>query len=313
MATVVTAQIAEEEATQGGVLVREQVGLWRDGLRRLRRNKLALAGAFYLIFIVVVALVAFIWTPYKPDAQNVCPVEFSFADGVSAAHPFGCDPLGRDVLSQMMQGAQVSLIVGVGTSLIVVVVGVSVGLLAGFARGIVDAVISTIINAFYGVPYLLLSLVLYLVLGPGLVTIMIAISVTSWMDMARLVRGQALSIREREFVEAARASGTRQTRILFTHIFPNALGPIIVQATFIIPVAILTEAFLSFLGVGIRPPLFSWGAIASGSNTGGTPLNLLQSAPWIVLFPSLALSVTLLAFNFFGDGLRDAFDPRQKR
>jgi oligopeptide transport system permease protein len=310
MATVLT-PITEDFA--GGILAREQVGLWSDGLRRLRRNKLALAGAFYLIFIVAVALLAFVWTPYDPKGQNVCPVEFSYADGPTVAHPFGCDPLGRDILSQMMQGAQISLAVGVGTSLIVLIGGVSIGLLAGFTRGWVDSIISTIINAFYGIPTLLLSLVLYIVLGPGIITIMIAISVTTWMDMARLVRGQALSIREREFVEATRASGTRRGRILFTHIFPNALGPIIVQATFIIPIAILTEAFLSFLGVGIRPPLFSWGSIASGANDGATPLNLLQSAPWIVLFPSLALSVTLLAFNFFGDGLRDAFDPRQKR
>jgi dipeptide transport system permease protein len=310
MATVVT-PLTEEYA--GGTVAREQVGLWRDGLRRLRRNKFALVGAFFLLFIIGVALLAFVWTPYDPKAQGVCPEEAAYAVAPSAQHPFGCDPLGRDILSQMMQGAQISLAVGVGTALIVLVGGVSIGMLAGFTRGWVDGLISTIINAFYGIPTLLLSLILYIVLGPGIVTIMIAISVTTWMDMARLVRGQALSIREREFVEAARASGTRRGRILLTHIFPNALGPIIVQATFIIPIAILTEAFLSFLGVGIRSPLFSWGSIASGANDGATPLSLLQSAAWIVLFPSAALSLTLLAFNFFGDGLRDAFDPRQKR
>lgn len=310
MATVVT-PLTEEYA--GGTVAREQVGLWRDGLRRLRRNKLALIGAFFLLFIIGVSLLAFVWTPYDPKAQGVCPNEAVYAIGPNGQHPFGCDPLGRDILSQMMQGAQISLAVGVGTALIVLVVGVTIGMLAGFIRGWVDGVISTIINAFYGVPTLLLSLILYILLGPGIITIMIAISVTTWMDMARLVRGQALSLREREFVEAARASGTRGGRMLLTHIFPNSLGPIIVQATFIIPIAILTEAFLSFLGVGIRPPIFSWGSIASGSNDGATPLNLLQSAPWIVLFPSLALSLTLLAFNFFGDGLRDAFDPRQKR
>jgi oligopeptide transport system permease protein len=186
-------------------------------------------------------------------------------------------------------------------------------MLAGYLRGWVDSVISLIINVFYGVPTLLLALILYIILGPGLVNIMVAISATTWMDMARLVRGQTLSIREREFIEAARASGTRSGRMLITHIFPNALGPIIVQATFIIPIAILTEAFLSFLGLGIRPPLFSWGGIASGSGAGSDTLSLLRSAAHIVLFPSIALSVTLLAFNFFGDGLRDAFDPRQKR
>jgi len=310
MAAVLTPLGTEYE---GGVLAREQVSLWRDGLRRLRRNKLALAGAFYLIFIIVVALVGFVWTPYDPKSQNACPVQPVFADAPSAAHPFGCDPLNRDLLSQMMQGAQISLIVGVGTALIVLLVGVSLGMLAGYARGWIDGVISTVINVFYGVPTLLLALILYVILGPGLVNIMIAISATTWMDMARLVRGQTFSIREREYIEAARASGTTGPRMLLTHIFPNALGPIIVQATFIIPIAILTEAFLSFLGLGIRPPLFSWGGIASGSGDGTTPLSLLQSAAHIVIFPSLALSFTLLAFNFFGDGLRDAFDPRQKR
>ena len=310
MAAVLTPLGTEYE---GGVLAREQVSLWRDGLRRLRRNKLALAGAFYLIFIIVVALVGFVWTPYDPKSQNACPVQPVFADAPSAAHPFGCDPLNRDLLSQMMQGAQISLVVGVGTALIVLLVGVSLGMLAGYARGWIDGVISTVINVFYGVPTLLLALILYVILGPGLVNIMIAISATTWMDMARLVRGQTFSIREREYIEAARASGTTGPRMLLTHIFPNALGPIIVQATFIIPIAILTEAFLSFLGLGIRPPLFSWGGIASGSGDGTTPLSLLQSAAHIVIFPSLALSFTLLAFNFFGDGLRDAFDPRQKR
>jgi ABC-type dipeptide/oligopeptide/nickel transport system permease subunit len=311
MASVVTPLGAEYE---GGVLAREQVSLWRDGLRRLRRNKLALVGLFFLVFVVFTALLAFVWTPYHPDAQGVCPSSgLVYADPPSAQHLFGCDPLGRDVLSQMMQGAQISLIVGVGTALIVLVLGVSVGMLAGYIRGAVDTGISLVINVFYGVPTLLLALILYLLLGPGLVNIMIAIAVTTWMDMARLVRGQTLSIREREYIEAARASGTRGRRMLLSHVFPNSLGPIIVQATFVIPIAILTEAFLSFLGLGIRPPLFSWGGIASGSNTGGTPLNLLQSAPWIVIFPSIGLSLTLLAFNFFGDGLRDAFDPRQKR
>ena len=308
---VVTTPLTQEYS--GGILAREQVSLWRDGLRRLRRNKLALAAAFYLVFIIAVALVAFVWTPYDPKAQGVCPVSFAYADGPSAQHLFGCDPLGRDILSQMMQGAQISLGVGIGTSLIVLLLGVSVGLLAGYTRGWLDSVISLVINIFYGIPPLLVALVLYIVLGPGLVNIVIAIAATTWMDMARLVRGQALSIREREYIEAARASGTKSGRILFSHIFPNSLGPIIVQATFVIPIAILTEAFLSFLGVGIRPPLFSWGAVASGAADGATPLNLLQSAAHIVLFPSLALSVTLLAFNFFGDGLRDAFDPRQKR
>ena len=203
--------------------------------------------------------------------------------------------------------AQISLIVGVGTSAIVLTVGVVVGLIAGYFRGWIDNVISVFINIFYGIPGILVAIILYLVLGRGLGNIMIAISATAWMDMARLVRGQAFSIREREYIEAARASGARSGKILFGHILPNSLGPIIVQATFVIPIAILTEAFLSYLGLGIPSPLASWGSIAS-EGYAALPLE-----PYMMLWPAVALSLTLLAFNFLGDGLRDAFDPRQRR
>jgi oligopeptide transport system permease protein len=300
MATTIV-PVTQEYA--GGTLAREQVSLWRDGWRRLRRNRLALAAVFYLGFLVLMAVVSLFWTPYKPNAFGSCDTY----DTPSAAHPFGCDELGRDSLSRLMAGAQVSLLVGIGTALIVLAVGVTLGLLAGYLRGWVDGVISLVINIFYGIPALLVALILYILMGPGLLTIMIAISATIWMDMARLVRGQTLSIREREFIEAAKASGARTGKILFGHIFPNALGPIIVQATFVIPIAILTEAFLSFLGLGVPPPQADWGGMASEG------LQAIRFVPHIVAAPSIALSITLLAFNFFGDGLRDAFDPRQKR
>ena len=166
-----------------------------------------------------------------------------------------------------------------------------------------------VINVFYGVPPLMIAIVLYVLLGPGLINIIIAIAASSWMDMARLVRGQTLSIREREFIEAARAGGARTGKILFGHIFPNALGPIIVQTTYVVPAAILTSAFFSFLGFGVPAPQADWGGMAS---EGFSPL-LAGFDPYILLWPAIALSVTLLAFNFFGDGLRDAFDPRQRR
>ena len=288
----------------GGTLAREQVSLWRDGWRRLRRNKLALAAVIYLGLLVLIALVSLVWTPYKPNALGACNLPY---DPPSGSHLLGCDELGRDSLSRLMVGSQVSLLVGVGTAFIVLVVGVTMGLLAGYLRGWVDGVISLFINIFYGIPALLVALILYIRLGAGLFTIMVAISATIWMDMARLVRGQTLSIREREFIEAAKASGARTGKILFGHIFPNAMGPIIVQATFVIPIAILTAAFLSFLGLGIPPPQADWGAMASEG------LQAIRFAPHILLAPSIAISLTLLAFNFFGDGLRDAFDPRQKR
>jgi oligopeptide transport system permease protein len=286
-----------------GILARAQVSLWRDGWRRLRRNKLAVASAAFLVLLALVCILTFFWTPYNPAVFVGAP----FAPP-SAAHPFGLDEYGRDLLSRMMQGAQVSLAVGLGCAIISVGVGVSLGMLAGYLRGWVDGVISTAINVFYSFPTLLAALILYILIGPSVVNIMVAISLTVWMDMARLTRGQTLSIREREYVEAARASGARTGRILMGHVFPNALGPIIVQATYIIPAAILTEAFLSFLGVGIPPPLADWGNIA-----GQDGLPAIRFAPHIVIFPAVALSLTLLAFNLFGDGLRDAFDPRQKR
>src|SRR5712692_6506694 len=252
-------------ATAAAVVVRPvtpvQASLWSDAWRRLRRNRLALGGTIYLTFLVAVALIALVWTPY-PMAGVAVAAPYS---GPSPAHWFGADLLGRDVLSRVMVGAQISLTVGIGTQLIVL-------------------------------------------LGhPGLDKIIIAISVTRWMDMTRLVRGQTLALREREFIEAARASGAKPIKILFGHILPNALGPVIVQATFGVPAAILFEAFLSFLGLGVPPPQPSWGSMAADG------LSAIRIAPHMVIAPSIALSLTLMAFNFLGDGLRDALDPRSRR
>jgi oligopeptide transport system permease protein len=299
------ATITPWEEYAGGTLAREQVGLWRDGLRRLRRNRLALAAVVYLILLAIMCVVSIFWTPYNPNLVATCP-DYTLP---SLAHPLGCDDLGRDTLSRLMVGSQVSLAVGLICATIVMVVGVSVGLLIGYLRGVLDAVFALIINVFYGVPPLMVAIVLYVLLGPGLINIIIAIAAVTWMDMARLVRGQTLSIREREFIEAARAGGARTGRILFVHIFPNALGPIIVQTTYVVPAAILTSAFFSFLGFGVPAPQADWGGMAS---EGLSPL-LSGFDPYMLLFPAIALSVTLLAFNFFGDGLRDAFDPRQRR
>lgn len=287
-------------------LARAQVGLWTDAWRRLRRNRLALIASVYLTALVAIALVAVIWTPYRMSATGVGPVY----GGPSAAHLLGLDSLGRDILSRLMVGAQISLIVGIGTQVAVLAVGVPLGLIAGYFRGWVDTVISFLINVFYGIPDLLVALILITVLSlgkPGLDKIIIAIAATRWMDMARLTRGQTLSLREREFIEAARSSGARRGKILFGHLLPNSLGPIIVQATFGIPQAILFEAFLSFLGLGVPPPTPSWGAMAADG------VHALRIAPHIVAAPSFALILTLMAFNFVGDGLRDALDPRQRR
>jgi oligopeptide transport system permease protein len=294
-------------ATASAVITRasapEQASLWSDAWRRLRRNRLALVGAVFLVFLVGVALVAIFYTPY-PMAEVGVAIPYK---GPSSQHLFGSDAIGRDILSRVMVGAQISLIVGLGTQIVVLAVGVPIGLAAGYFRGWLDQIVTFVINLFYGIPDLLVALILVFLLGPSLTNIIVAIAVTRWMDMARLVRGQTLSLREREFIEAARASGAKPLKILFGHILPNALGPIIVQATFGIPAAILFEAFLSFLGLGVPPPTPSWGSMAADG------ISAIRIAPHIVLAPAIALSLTLMAFNFLGDGLRDALDPRQKR
>jgi oligopeptide transport system permease protein len=281
----------------------EQVTLWQDAWRRVRRNKLALVGASIIGVLVLMAVVSVFWTPYPVWKQAVGP---TYA-GISAQHWLGLDASGRDILSRIMAGALISLQVGVGTMLIVSAIGIAMGLLAGFYRGAADAAISLAINIWYGIPDLLVVILLVLLFGRSLANIALAIAITRWMDMARLVRGQTFALREREFVEAARSTGTRNLVIIFRHIFPNALGPILVQATYAVPQAILFEAFLSYLGLGVPPPTPSWGAMAADG------FHALELAPHIVLAPAIALSLTLMAFNFVGDGLRDALDPRMRR
>ena len=283
--------------------VAEHVTFFQDAWRRLRRNRLAVIGLVIIGIFVASALVSLVWTPYPTWRQALGPTY----QGPTLAHPFGLDDYGRDILSRVMGGAAIALSVGVGASLIASSIGIILGLVAGFYRGKIDLVISTIINISYGIPDLLIALVLVLLIGRGVGNVILAISVTAWLGMARLVRGQSLSIREKEFVEAARTIGTPNLWILVRHILPNALGPIVVQATYLVPAAIIFEAFLSLLGMGVPPPAPSWGRMASEGYTS------MQIAPHIVLMPCAALSLTVLAFNWVGDGLRDAIDPRMRR
>ncbi len=293
-----------------GYEIPEQVTLLSDAWRRLRRNRLALIGAVIITLLIIVALISVVWTPYPTWLQAVGPTY----QPPSPQHLLGLDQAGRDILSRIMGGALITVQVGIGSAVIVSLIGIPLGLMAGFYRGKVDTAISFVINIWYGIPDLLVALILVFVLSDalhliprGVFVIVVAFSLTRWMDVARLVRGQALALREREFVEAARMAGARDFALLLRHIFPNALGPIIVQATFAIPAAVLFEAFLSFLGLGLPPPTPSWGAMAADGYHG------MDFAPHIVLAPTLALSITLMAFNWLGDGLRDAFDPRMRR
>jgi oligopeptide transport system permease protein len=311
MTTITTGQNMGPPITPPGIaeatdysIAPEQVSLWQDAWRRFRRNKLSMVGMVVFAIVLLTAIVSIFWTPYSLYAQGLGDV----AAPLSPSHPFGFDASGRDVLSFIMKGAQVAVVVGVLTAVFTSVVGVAAGLAAGFFRGWVDTVISGITYIGYGIPNLLIAfLILFITNRPSILNVIIALSVTSWMDMARLVRGQTLALREREFVEAARATGTRNFAIMVRHVLPNALGPIIVQATFLIPAAILFEAFLSFLGFGLPSPDPSWGAMVSA----GLQDRFLTYHTMII--PSLALLITLMAVNFIGDGLRDALDPRLKR
>ena len=304
MSTISTTTLGEEAGLRDYSVAPEQLSLWQDAWRRFKRNRLAMAGVVVFALVVVTAIVSAFWTPYTLYQQGLGDI----TDPLSRAHPLGLDAAGRDELSFIMQGAQVALKVGVITALITAVVGVVAGLLAGYFRGWVDSVISLIIYIGYGIPNLLIAfLFLFITNTRSIFNIIIALALTSWMDMARLVRGVTLSLREREFIEAARASGTRSFVMLARHVLPNALGPIIVQATFLIPQAILFEAFLSFLNLGLPAPDPSWGALVSA----GLADRFLAYHTMVV--PSLALLITLMSVNFIGDGLRDALDPRLKK
>ena len=305
MASVVPSalEVPQELHVLGVDELPEQVTLWQDAWRRLRRNRMAVIGLVIIGFFVTTALVSLVWTPYPTWRQALGPTY----QGPTLLHPFGLDDYGRDILSRVMGGAGIALTVGVGASVIASIVGICLGLIAGFYRGKIDVGISLLINISYGVPDLLIALILVVLIGRGVQNIILAISITAWLGMARLVRGQTMALREREFVEAARSIGTKNLQILARHILPNALGPIVVQATYLVPAAIIFEAFLSLLGMGVPPPSPSWGAMASEG------YKAIQLAPHIVLAPCLALSLTVLSFNWVGDGLRDAIDPRMRK
>lgn len=290
-------------------------GLWYDAWRRLRRSKAALVGAVFLLLVVVVAAMAPLLAPYDPDL--IPPTSFSHSPPFWMAdadenHPLGTDGLARDELSRLLYGARVSLIVGLVPTAITVVLGTAIGLVAGWLGGRTDNLIMRAVDVVYAFPSLLFFIILQAsvrntwfgqLLG-GLVLLFVAFALTGWVGMARLVRGQVLSLRDREFVEAARALGAPTWRILLRHVLPNTLAPIIVAISFGIPSYILAEAGLSFLGIGIQPPTASWGSMVFES------FPLITFRPIFVIMPTTLIALVMIAFAFVGDGLRDALDPQ---
>lgn len=287
----------------GELTSRKERSLWGDAWRRLIKNKLAVVGLAIVSFFIVVAVLAPVLAPYGPS-EVVDPRLARYPP--SWQFPFGLDANGRDIFSRILYGAQVSLVVGVLTQVIVLLIGVPVGALAGYVGGAVDNTLMRAVDVIYAIPQLLLVLLFVNWWGPGLTNVFLALGLVGWVTEARLVRGQFLALREQEYVNASRVSGAGGLYIMFRHILPNSLTPIIVALTFGIPTAIFTEAALSYVGVGIMPPQPSWGnMVADGSRPG-----YIQTDPHMLLFPVLAIGLTMLGFTFLGDGLRDALDPK---
>jgi len=278
-------------------------GLYRDAWRRLLRNKLAVAGMALIVFMILVAIFADVLSPYDPN--RLFPGQSYVRP--DAEHLLGTDDVGRDVLSRLIHGARVSLSVAIFVQLLILCIGLAVGGIAGFFGGRVDNWLMRFTDVFYAFPDLLFVIIITAAIGSSIFNIFLAIGLVNWTDLARLVRGQLLTLRERDFVSAARSLGAPAPRIILQHLLPNAAGPIIVRLTYGVPQAIFTEAVLSFIGLGVRPPTASWGSMIERGN------QAIFSAPHMVLFPAVTIALTMLAFNFLGDGLRDALDPQNTR
>jgi peptide/nickel transport system permease protein len=279
---------------------------------RLRRDRAAMVSFVVIVLIALVAIGAPLLSAlvgHGPNDQyrDIGLTPQGLPKGPSSTFLLGTDDLGRDLLVRIAYGSRISLLVGVVSTLISVVFGVVVGVVAGYLGGRVDTVIALIIDVVLSIPFLLAGIAIVSIVGPSLTVTIIVIAFFSWSSIARIVRGQVLSIREREYVEAARSLGASDWRIMFVDVLPNVLAPVIVYTTLLIPLAIVSEATLSFLGLGVPAPTATWGGMLDGS------LQYYRVAWWYLLFPGLALLITTLAFNIFGDGVRDAFDPRTDR
>ncbi|MAV74522.1 MAG: peptide ABC transporter permease [Cellvibrionales bacterium TMED21] len=274
--------------------------LWQDAWLRLRKNKAAVVGGAVLLAMVVIAILTPWLAPYSYEAQNLD----LGASPPSAAHWLGTDVFGRDLLTQIMYGGRISLAVGFIATAVALVIGVTWGAVAGYVGGRVDSVMMRFVDILYALPFMIFIILLMVVFGRNILLLFLAIGAVEWLTMARIMRTQVQSLRQQEFVEAAVSLGLPPSAIIFKHIVPNAIGPIIVYTTLTIPSVMLLEAFLSFLGLGIQPPQTSWGLLISyGAET-------MEEYPWLLIFPGLALTITLFSLNFLGDGLRDALDVR---
>jgi oligopeptide transport system permease protein len=278
--------------------------LWQDARRRLFHNRAAVVSLVLLALIALLAIVAPLLSPHAYD--EVYWERIQVPPDFANAHWFGTDGNGRDLFVRTLYGARVSLLVGILATAVSLVIGVTWGAIAGYFGGRVDSLMMRFVDVMYSLPFMFFVILLMVVFGRHIFLIFIAIGAVEWLTMARIVRGQTLSVKGKEFIEAARAAGVSNRKIITRHIIPNVLGPVVVYVTLTVPQVILIESFLSFLGLGVQEPLTSWGVlIAEGADQ-------MESAPWLLIFPATCLAITLFCFNFIGDGLRDALDPKDR-
>ncbi|URM34990.1 ABC transporter permease [Cytobacillus firmus] len=276
---------------------------WEDAWSRFRKDPLAMMGLSIVILITLAAIFGPFLSEYTYDGQNI----ENGNQGPSSDHWFGTDKFGRDIFVRTLYGARISLIIGIAAAAINMVIGVLYGGISGYFGGRIDMIMMRIVDMLIGIPDLLYIILVMMFLGNSLQSILIALCITSWIGTARIVRSQVITLKHQEYALAARSIGSSKFRILFKHLFPNSMGPIIVTVTFLVPSAIFSEAFLSFLGIGIQVPIASWGTLVNDA------IPTLFTEPYQMLFPALAISITMFSLNFIGDGLRDALDPRLKK
>ncbi len=277
---------------------------WEDAWHRLLKNRAAVVSAVIMGVMVLMVLIGPMVISWEADFTDwdYTSTGPSFATG----HWFGTDSVGRDILVRTLEGGRISLLVGIVATMVSLVIGVTYGSVAGFYGGITDRIMMRIVDIIYALPFMFFVILLMVVFGRNIILIFVAIGAVNWLDMARIVRGQTLSLKNSEFIEAARACGVSDRDIIRRHIVPNLLGVVMVYVTLTIPQVILVESFLSFLGLGVQEPMSSWGALV---NDGAQDM---ESAPWTLIFPATFLTVTLYCFNYIGDGLRDALDPKDR-
>ncbi|KQX64738.1 MULTISPECIES: ABC transporter permease [unclassified Paenibacillus] len=287
----------------GDKIVRPSLNYWQDAWRRLKKNRLAMAGLIILVALIVFAIIVPFVSSYDYQTQNLKVKNVP----PSGEHWFGTDDFGRDLWTRVWWGTRISLFIGIIAAIIDLVIGVIYGGISAYYGGKVDEVMQRTIEIVYAIPFLLIAILLIMVIGSGIPSIILAMAITGWVPMARLVRGQMLTLKEQEFVLASRTLGASPMRIIMRSLIPNALGIIIVQITFVVPAAIFTEAFLSFIGLGVKPPLASLGNLLSDG------ANYIRLYPHRLIFPTIIFSLILLSFNLLGDGLRDALDPKMRK